>query len=148
MKIIVDKFGFTMIEILLSVALLSALASMSIPIFRAFRIRNDLAIVINTTAQSFHRAQILSQSMSHDDVWGVYVHDRNIVIFRGDDYASRDVDFDEVFNIPSSITTSGLSEVVFDKLTGTPQNVGSIIFSTNINENKTITINSKGMVDY
>lgn len=143
-----NKFGFTLIEVLLSVALLTVLAGFSLPVYRSFQIRNDLDIASNTVVQSLYRAQILSQAVSGDSSWGVYVGIGEIVIFQGDTYVTRDSDWDEVFDVPTSITPSGIASVVFDKLTGLPQSTGSIILDSNTNETKTITINSQGMVEH
>jgi prepilin-type N-terminal cleavage/methylation domain-containing protein len=142
------NFGFTLIEVLLSVALLAVLAGFSLPVYRALQVRNDLDIATNTVVQSLYRAQVLSQAVSSDASWGVYVGVGEIVIFQGDSYVTRDDIWDEVFDLPTDITPSGLAAVVFDRFTGDTQTTGSVILNSNTNETKTITINNKGMVDY
>lgn len=64
------------------------------------------------------------------------------------DMAARDATFDEFFSMPTSITPSGLSEIVFAKFTGMPTAIGATTLTSSINENRTISINAKGMVSY
>ena len=61
---------------------------------------------------------------------------------------SRDTSLDELFAVPTSIVSSGLSEIVFAKFTGMPIATGVTTFISPANESRTITINAKGMVDY
>jgi len=140
--------GFTLLELLLSVAVIGLLAASSIPVYQSFQIRNDLDITAENTAQSLRRAQLLSQAADGDTSWGVKIQSASLVLFKGASYAVRDTTFDEEFAIPTSITPSGVSEVVFTKFTGLPQVSGTINFNSNINETRTVTLNSKGMVSY
>ncbi len=142
------KPGFTLIEILLSIACIAIISAISIPIYQSFQNRNDLNIATNTVAQSLRRAQMLSQASAGDTSSGIKIQTASITVFRGTSFVSRDNSFDEVFSLPESITPAGLSEVVFSKFAGLPDNIGDIILSSNINETKTITINEKGMVTY
>jgi prepilin-type N-terminal cleavage/methylation domain-containing protein len=139
--------GFTLLEVLLSIALIAILSGIGVPIYQSFQNRNDLDIAATTIAQSIRRAQILSQAVDGDVAWGVYVSGGNIVIFRGASYATRDSIYDEIFDLSTTITPSGISEINFDKLTGVTQDSGTLIL-TNFNDSRTITINEKGMVSY
>jgi len=140
--------GFTLIEILLSVASIAIIAGISVPVYQSFQNRNDLDIATMEIAQNIRRAQILSQAVDGDMSWGVKTQSGSLVLFKGVSYAVRDIAFDEVFDIPSSLIFSGVSEIVFTKFTGLPQTTGTIIVTSNINETRNITINSKGVVSY
>jgi len=140
--------GFTLIEILLSVAAITIIAGISIPVYQSFQVRNDLDIATVEIAQSARRAQTLSQAVDGDTSWGIKIQSGSIVVFKGVSYAARDITFDEVFDVPTSITPSGVSEIVFAKFTGLPQTTGTITFTSNANETRTITINAKGVVSY
>lgn len=143
-----NRQGFTFLEILLVVALVGILAGLSLPIYNIYKERNDIDVAVNTTAGALRRAQVLSQAVDGDTSWGVYIDTNNIIIFKGTNYAGRDTDFDEEYNLSRNFTVSGLSEVVFAKFTGLPQSTGDIILTTNNNESRTITINSQGMLEY
>lgn len=140
--------GFTLLEVLLSVAIIGILAGLGTPIYQSFQVRNDLDIAGNTIAGSLRRAQVLSQGVDGDTTWGLYVQSGEITLFQGSSYASRDVDFDEVFILPASIIPSGISEIVYNKFTGEPQITGTIILTSNSNETRNITINEKGTITY
>lgn len=140
--------GFTLLEILLSIALIAILAGFSIPVYQSFQVKNDLDVATNIVAQSLRRAQSLSRSQDGDISWGVKIQTGSITLFKGTNYATRDSAFDELFNMPQTITPSGLGEIVFTKFSGDPQSTGNIVLNSTINETKNITINSKGMVNY
>jgi prepilin-type N-terminal cleavage/methylation domain-containing protein len=140
--------GFTLFEILLVVALISITAGISIPVYQSFQTRNDLEISGITIAQTLRRAQILSQAVDGDTSWGVNVAVGNITLFKGESFSLRDAGFDEVFSMPTSISVSGLEEIVFEKFTGEPQNTGTTTLTSINNETRSININSKGTVSY
>lgn len=143
-----SRAGFTLIEMLLSVAIIGIIAGISVPVYQSFQVRNNLDIATVSTAQSLRRAQVLAQAVDDDTTWGVKVQLGNFTVFKGTSYAVRDTAFDELFDVPNNITPSGINEVVFDKFTGLPQTTGTITLTSNANETRTITINSKGMVAY
>lgn len=141
------KRGFTLIEMLLSVALIGALAGLSLPFSLRLAGKSDLDIAMITASQSFRRAQVLATASDGDTSWGLNVQSGSITLFKGASYASRDTTVDEVFTLSTSITPSGLTEVVFNKFTGLPQSTGTLTLTTN-SDSQTITLNAKGVVSY
>jgi len=137
--------GFTLLELLLSVAIVALLAGLSLPVYRTLMQKNDLDIATTTIAQSLRRAQILSQAVDGDTTWGVNAQSNNIVIFKGTSYATRDATFDETFDVPTTIGISGSTEIVFAKFTSLPQTTGTINLSTS-NDSRSVTINEKGTI--
>lgn len=142
--------GFTLIELLLTIGMMSVLAGFSIPIALQWQQLNDVDIAAVTIAQSLRRAQLLAQAMSSDANWGVRVDDATdaIVLFQGEDFAGRDVDYDETFDLSQAITPSGAVEIVFDKLTGAPQATGAVVLTTASGQVHNIVINEIGTVSY
>ncbi len=140
--------GFTLPEVLLSVTLLGVIASMTIPMYRTFMVRNDLDTAAMTIAQGLRRAQALSEAGDGDTTWGVRVGVGSILIYKGASYVSRDSSFDENTSIPTTIVPAGITEVVFSKITGTPSATGTFILTSQNNETRTVTINEKGTVSY
>ena len=140
--------GFTLIEMMLSIALIAIIAGISVPIYQSFQVRNDLDIATVTIAHSLRRAQLLAQASDGDTDWGIALQTNAISLFKGTSYSARDASYDETFDLPGSLAPSGMSEVVFEKFTGLPQTTGTITVTSNTNEARSITINQRGMVSY
>ena len=144
--------GYTMVEILLVFAMIAIIAGFSIPIYQSFQVKNYLDVAINDTVQALRRAQILSQAVEGDSSWGVNIDnaDNNkITIFKGNSYFGRDTDYDETYELPSSINVDpNLTEVVYQKMFGLPTTFGDIKFISVNGERKTIRINDKGSFEF
>ena len=140
--------AFTLIEILLSMALLAILVAFSLPTFNVLFYTNDLDVAKNQVAQSLNRASFLSSASQGDTTWGVKVSAGEVVIFKGSSYAARDTEYDESYNISPSIALTGISEIVFEKMTGLPQTTGNIILTSPNGQTRTVTINAKGSINY
>lgn len=139
--------GFTLLEILLSVAAIAILAGLSLPVFRTMLTKNDLDIAAVTAVQSLRRSQMLSQAVDSDTSWGVQVQTGSIVVFKGGSYAARDTAYDEIFELQAGISPSGTSEIIFAKFTGWPQVSGTINLSTE-GDSRSISINEKGTIGF
>lgn len=142
------KQGFTLLEILLSVALLSAIVSIGMPLYQSFQVRNDLEIAVVTMANAVRRASTLARASDGDASWGVRTATGSITLFKGTSYAARDAAYDEDFSVPTSLSFSGTSEYVFSRFTGFPGASGSTTITASINETRTLTVSAKGMVNY
>lgn len=140
--------GFTLIELLLSLAVIGLVAGVALPVSRSFQVRNDLDIAATTAAQTLRRAQTLARGMDGDTSWGMRVAAGSITLFRGASYATREASLDEVFDVVSTITPSGLTEVVFLKFTGDPTITGTLTLTSSDNEVINLTINAKGTITY
>jgi len=140
--------GFTLLEVLLSFAVIAMLAAFSIPIYQSFQVKNDFDVTVNSTVQTLRRAQVLSQAVDGDTSWGVKLQSGSMVLFKGVSYASRDATYDEIFDVPTSITASGVTEVVYAKFTGLPVTTGNITLTSVNGDTKNIVINAKGMINY
>jgi len=143
-----NNSGFTFIELILLVFFIGFLAAWVAPSYGRFQNFNNLELASMELSQALRRAQILAQASSYDSNWGVYVNTGQIILFQGSNYLSRNVAFDESYSIAETITISGLQEIVFNKFSGQPQSVGAVNLTINDNINKTVTINSKGMLNH
>ncbi|HEX6462007.1 MAG TPA: prepilin-type N-terminal cleavage/methylation domain-containing protein [Candidatus Saccharimonadales bacterium] len=142
--------GFTLLEVLLSVAIIALLTSISLPIYESFVRRNDLDLTAQGIVAMIRRAELYARSGYHDDSWGVAISAGTAIIFKGPSFISRNITYDETLIIPDTISPSGLVEMQFAKLTATPTpaSVGSITLNSTTNDTRTITINGEGMVNY
>lgn len=139
--------GFTLIEILLTVTLLTVLVGVSLPLYRNFVLRTDLTVARDSIFASVSAARQRSQYNIADGGWGVYVTAGSIVLFQGDSYASRDTEYDDVIAIADSVNISDDNEFVFDQLTGEVDQTGSITLTSLSDRSVTIFINDQGIPD-
>lgn len=139
--------GFSLTEIVLTLGVIGILLTISSPLYLRFQMRNELDGAVETVVSSFRRAQGLAQAGDQDATWGVSCFTGSITVFKGTDYATRDPVLDEVSAFPINISCSGITEVVFAKLTGDPMTYG-ITTLTNEYETRTITFSTKGIPSY
>lgn len=140
--------GFTLIEVMLSLAIIAIIAGMSVPIYQSFQVKNDLDIAATTIAQTFRRAEMLAQASAGDSSWGVHAGSGRIVLFQGTSYATRNSAYDEISDLPLDITATGTTEFIAAHFTGYPVTAGTLTLTSTANETRTITINNYGMVEY
>jgi prepilin-type N-terminal cleavage/methylation domain-containing protein len=143
-----NERGFTLIEMLLSIAIIVMLVGLSLPVYQSFQSRNDLDIATQSIADMLRRAQSYARGVNGDTTWGVHLQSGSATLFKGASYASRATGFDETTVIASTYTVSGVSDVVFSKFSATPSTTGSITLARTTNDTRTISINGKGMVSY
>ncbi len=141
------KKGFTLIEILLVVVLISVITAFSVPVFSSLVGSTELNESVDKVAHSLRRAQLLAESKSEDSAWGVYIDTDKVVVFAGSDYVTRDVSLDEEYMFNEQINVSGLTEVVFSELSGEPDVTGTINLANTFGS-ETISLNSEGAVIY
>jgi prepilin-type N-terminal cleavage/methylation domain-containing protein len=140
--------GFTLIELLLSITIIGILSGLSLPVYESFARRNDLDITTQSAVNAIRRGESYARAVQGDSTWGVKFDSTGVTLFKGTTYASRDTAYDETIDVPGSVTVSGLSEVLFTKLTAAPSTTGTVTFTSSTNDVRTVTLNAKGMVDY
>ena len=142
------RSGFTILEVLLSLAIIAILAAVSVPVLQSFQTRNDLDIATFAVVQAHRRAQSLARASEGDTSWGVYATSGSITVFRGASFVLRATDFDEVFEIPTNMLATGTLEVVYASFSGLANASSSLVLTSIANETRTITLNEKGTVAY
>lgn len=138
--------GFTLVEILLVMGMLTFLATIIVPTTLDFYKSQQLDTHTRQIIQALRIAQLSAMSVEEDSSFGVYLTNDNYTLFRGSSYVTRETQYDEVFDLPQIVNISGLSEAVFSKLDGLPSATGQIILTNNIKTN-TIDINEMGRVN-
>jgi prepilin-type N-terminal cleavage/methylation domain-containing protein len=141
--------GFTLLEMLLSIAIIVMIVGLSLPVYQSFQSRNDLDVATQSVADMLRRAQSYSRGVSGDSTWGVHMQNGSATLFKGSNYAGRATGFDETTTIPSTFSLSGITDVVFTKFTAAPSTTGTVtVTGVSANDTRTVTINAKGMVSY
>ena len=139
--------GFTLLEILLSLAALALIAGLSMPLYNGLELSNELDSSAQLVSGSLHRAQTLAQGMEGDSAWGLYWNLGDLVIFKGASYIGHDTAFDENIALPGSVSISPANSVIFAKFTGEVAATSLTLTSSN-GQTKSLSINTKGTVEY
>lgn len=139
-------------------AIFGLLAAVSMIAIGALRGGSDL----QNEAQMFQRVLELARNRTiaseGDARYGVYVdvstNPHQYVLFQGNDYATRQVNEDEVYTLGStiefaSVSFGGGSEVVFDRIEGTTSQSGNVVLRVKIDPTniKTVYVESSGSVE-
>jgi len=140
--------GFTLIEVLISFVVLLIFVGAATVLTQPFQAQGELEAGVDTLVTALHRAQVLSRAVAGESSWGVRVNPNQIIVFKGSSYAARDTSVDEVSELSSTVTPTGLLEVVFSQLTGEPQQTGTTTLTSRQAEIRTVFLNAKGTVSY
>lgn len=140
--------GFSLIEIILSIAALTLLAGITLPYGLASATRADLDGAVIALASALGRAEDNASAGLRDSMWGVWIDADEITLFQGPSFAERVQSADEVSPLPASVSPSKSSESVFSKVTGDPLASAEITLNTTSNETRTITLSSHGTISY
>lgn len=143
-----SKTGVSLIEILLTVTLIAMIAGFSAVVYYNFLLRSDTSVATDTIVGTLKRAQVLARTSQDDSTWGLYIGSSQTVVFQGASYTDRNSTKDEIYILPGSTTTSGINEIVFEKVTGNPNITGIITIHSKNGQTKDIIINSKGVLNY
>jgi prepilin-type N-terminal cleavage/methylation domain-containing protein len=145
MLLYLRKHGFTLIELSLVIALFLIILSFAVPYGLRFFTVERLNGISRDLLETLRLAQSHSFSQNIDSAYGVKVSQDSFVFFKGNSYSDRDVPYDQSFLVPNQIEVSGISEIVFSKLTGLPNQSGEI-YLTNGSMTNVIKINSQGVI--
>lgn len=140
--------GFTLIELIVVIAIFIIFIAVSESAFFNFQSHSNLEIATVNLVESLRHAKANAQQVQGDSKWGVEIFGSQITVFSSSsDYNHRNLALDQASTLTSGVSSGGLSEIVFEKVTGTTLNSGTITLSGN-NGSKVITINAKGTITY
>ncbi len=140
--------GFTLLEALLVLAMLSIVLGISAPIYHNVQVKTALDTQASIVAGTLRRAQTLASTMNNDSAWGVLINNNSIILFSGLSYATRNTNFDEIFDLPTTVWPSASTEIIFGKNTGLPNSSSTFILYSANNDNRTISVNAWGAINY
>lgn len=138
--------GFTLIELILVVAIMLTISVMAPVFYSRFLLQNAVANTVDQLTGSFRKAQIYSMMGKQGSAWSVNYSLNTITLYKGTTFASRDSSFDETFSVNSNVSVAGLTDVSFARFSGLPTPSTSSITVSSGNNSKNITINSQGVV--
>ena len=145
--------GLTFIELLVVIGIIIIAIAVSVPAFRIFQWGSDVNNSAEEVINVLRQAQNKSTTSEQAGKWGVYFNisttPHQYILFKGNNYAGREVSYDKVYTLPVSAKFSEFSlfnlpgtgpEVVFEKITGNTVNSGSITLGSKSDASKTAII--------
>ena len=142
--------GFTIVELLIVIGIFIIIAALSFPLYNNWLPRTVLSSVQAELLQSIREVQAFSWGGKEQSRYGLYFDSVNnsYLAYQGDDYASRNADYDRLVNLENNISLVldwGGIELNFATSTGAPSATGTIsIINVANNESKIIIINQFG----
>lgn len=145
------KNGFTLIELILVVVIVSLIAAISSPFYSRFLLQNS---VENTTSQllgTLRKAQTYAMAGKQTSAWSVNYSSNTITLYIGTTFAGHDNTYDETFSVNPNVTlscplcTNG-TDISFARINGSPTPTAATITISSGNNSEIITLNSQGVV--
>lgn len=147
--------GFTGVELLITVAILVALALLAAPPFLSFRDTQVLNATASEVVALMNEARGSATASKESSAYGVHLEAGRAVYFKGDTFVesspgNKEVVFDTAARISAIALQGGAVNVVFDQLTGQTSAYGSVTFeaSGNPDKRKVVTVLPSGVVTY
>ena len=141
-----QRAAFTIIELLVSVAIFFIVAAAATPAYQIFVKKNNAAEGTATVMTALANAESLSRAVSQDTGWGVAVQATSGIVFDGASLASSTPSLRQIFSLPAGIVVSGSSSFAFTKLYGMPQAAGNISLFVPGAGTTTVSVNAKGLI--
>ncbi len=146
--------GFSAVELLVVLGITALLIGVSIPkVWNALH-RSGLSSAQQDLVHALRRTQSLTVQSQGDSVWSVHLLSGvggSFIVYKGDDYAGRDTDYDETFAIPSFVTLSSTtpdSDITFAKGFGGTTDEGTVMLQWSEGGlSNTVDISSAGIID-
>lgn len=135
--------GFSLIELLLVVALVSILAGSASPFLSNFLLRNQVEVTYNQVLGTIKKAQSNAMDNKNGATWGACLTENKIRFFQGN---CTTPSIAEDFSVPSSITITGFSSVTFSPHRGEPSTPLTININSQL-KNKIINLNAAGGIN-
>lgn len=145
-KLLPNAKGFTIIEAILSLAIVGILAGLAFPLYQGYQTSHDFNLSVQHVTSQLRRAQILAINNQNNSAWGIKITNTQTILFAGQNYSTRMTNLDETQSLPANFFTTGLTEIVFAQNTGIPYTHGGMQLSLQ-NLTATLNINSKGFVE-
>lgn len=139
--------GFTLIELLVVIAIMGIIGGMAPVFYSRFLLQNAVSNTVDQISGSLRKAQINAMMSKQGDSWSVNYSSNTITLYKGNSFASRDADFDEIFSVPPSVSVSGLTDLNFSRLNGLPAPATATITVSSATGSEIVTVNNQGVVN-
>ncbi|KKQ41389.1 MAG: seg [Microgenomates group bacterium GW2011_GWC1_37_8] len=145
MKRNIVKTGFTLVELILAIAIIAIIAAASAPFYVKFVAQNNLEVSTDKVISAIRKTQSYAMDGKDNATWGFCMSGNNLRLFRG---TCTTPTFNEDFDL-TGVTVSGLTETIFSGLSGKrgePSNTLNITVTNDIGS-VNVVLNSAGGLD-
>ena len=148
--------GFTLLEILVVIGIILILVTLAVPALHGFQLKSDLDNSAEELINNLRLAQNKTLASEGASSWGIYfstgTSPHQYILFKGENYTSRDISADETHKLPKTVIISEINlmdgeEVVFERVTGFARQAGTIKLTSEADSSnsKTIYIENSGL---
>jgi len=139
--------AFTLVEIISVMGMMLLLFGISLPVYQSLMFGSDVENAQKILVSTLRTAQVQSMAVQDDSKWGVHITSTQLVLFQGGSYLTRVQAYDIPYSLPSNLTVTSPGDIVFTKVYGLPETIGTITITKN-EKLTTIIINSRGVQTY
>jgi len=145
--------GFTLVELLVAMAILIIVAAVTLESFRDYARVQQYNRFVEEVGRSLQTARQQTLGSKEDAVYGVYVGTNTVEIFTGatptpGSAANTIFNFNPDIFVATSSLSGGSWFVTFERVTGEPTATGTIlIYSTELGRNATYTLHASGLIE-
>ncbi|MFM2383456.1 MAG: hypothetical protein RIQ72_28 [Candidatus Parcubacteria bacterium] len=150
----IKKHGFTLIEVIISISIMTILLGISMTVFRALTDQQSLDRDVETAISYLLRARNQTITGENNSTYGVYFASTSVTLFEGTSYAAGSstnlvFNFNNRSYMYSIALAGGANQVYFKKISGAPHATGTITYRSSgmTNKQKLIRIYASGLVE-
>jgi len=114
------KKGFTLIELMTVIALVLVFTALTVPAMKEFYEKEVLEREVRALENHLRIVQSRAIAGKNDSAWGIKFFEDKYILFQGESFDEKVTDYDEEVYLFSETEIEGISEIVFEKLTGKP----------------------------
>lgn len=137
-----NSAGFTLIELILVIGLIAVIGATASPFLSNFILRNNYETTTDKLLSTLRKAQQYSVQGKNNVMWGTCLSGSVIRLYRG---SCSSPTFAEDFDVPSTITITGFTDITFSRLRGEPSSILAITITSAIGT-RSVSVNAAGMI--
>ena len=139
--------GFTLLELLLVVGII-LIIGVPVAFFSThFIYQSSVRDASEGLISMLHQAQIFSMLGKENSTWGVKKESGKVILFRGENFATRATSFDQELTINPNIEIGGFDEIVFSAYEGLPSQALPLVTIVWGGVSDSLNLNSEGVVE-
>jgi prepilin-type N-terminal cleavage/methylation domain-containing protein len=152
--VVFNKSGLTLVEVLVALAIILILASVSLPMLGNWPFKVQTSSANAQLVQMIRLTRERSMARLNNQNQGIFFDNKSYTVFQGDSYANRQANYDVKTSLDKGLNLSweltgsgGANEIVFNQ-DGVPSRQGKIILVSLAGEGSEININQLGIISF